>query len=58
MIDTIEGMTSDNVVDQQQLTKQLLAQAKDQGINLVGPGGLLSQLTKRVPEAALAMRSS
>ena len=40
-------------VDQQQLAEQLLAQAKEQGIELVGPGRLLSQLTKRVFEAPL-----
>jgi len=28
-------------VDQQQLAEQLLAQAKEQGVELVGPNGLL-----------------
>jgi transposase-like protein len=40
-------------VDQQQLAEQLLAQAQAQGVDLVGPGGLLNQLTKRVLESAL-----
>jgi transposase-like protein len=31
----------------------LLAQAKEQGVSLVGPGGLLNQLTKNVLEAEL-----
>ena len=31
----------------------LLAQAKEQGVELVGPDGLLNQLTKRVLETAL-----
>jgi transposase-like protein len=31
----------------------LLAQAKEQGVELVGPNGLLNQLTKNVLETAL-----
>ena len=40
-------------LDQRQLAEQLLAQAKAQGIELVGPNGLLNQLTKNVLETAL-----
>ncbi|MFD6895439.1 IS256 family transposase [Rhodococcus sp. NPDC060086] len=40
-------------VDPQQLAEQLLAQAKEQGIDLMGPNGLLNQLTKNVLETAL-----
>ncbi|MFV8047896.1 MULTISPECIES: IS256 family transposase [Mycobacteriaceae] len=40
-------------VDQRQLAEQLLAQAKERGIELVGPNGLLNQLTKNVLETAL-----
>jgi putative transposase len=40
-------------VDQKQLAEQLLAQAKEQGVELVGPNGLLNQLTKNVLETAL-----
>ena len=40
-------------VDQQEVAEQLLAQARSQGVELVGPNGLLNQLTKRVLEAAL-----
>ena len=36
-----------------QLAAQLLAQAKEQGVELVGPNGLLNQLTKKVLETAL-----
>jgi hypothetical protein len=36
--------------DQQQIAEQLLAQAKEQGVSLVGPGGLLGGLTKTVLE--------
>ena len=41
-----------------QLAEQLLAQAKTQGVDLVGPGGLLNQITKRVLEAALEAEMS
>lgn len=58
MTDTIGVVTADEVVDQQQLAEQLLAQAKAQGIDLVGPGGLLNQITKRVLEAALEAEMS
>ena len=51
MSETLESMAID--VDQRQLAEQLLAQAKEQGIELVGPNGLLNQLTKNVLETAL-----
>jgi Transposase, Mutator family len=47
-----------SAVDQQQLADQLLAQAREQGVELVGPGGLLNQLTKKVLEAALEAEMS
>jgi tRNA A37 threonylcarbamoyladenosine dehydratase len=34
--------------DEQGVAEQLVAQAQSRGIELVGPDGLLSQLTKRV----------
>ena len=40
-------------LDQRQLAEPLLAQAKEQGVELVGPNGLLNQLTKNVLETAL-----
>lgn len=40
-------------VDQKQLAEQLLAQAKEQGVELMDPNGLLNQLTKNVLETAL-----
>jgi|TARA_R100000365_G_C2733634_1_gene63395 putative transposase len=49
MIDPVTG----EIIDQQQLAEQLLAQAKEQGVSLVGPGGLLGNLTKTVLETAL-----
>ena len=67
MTDTINGVgeAAEQVpaepatpVDQQQLAEQLLAQAKEQGVELVGPGGLLNQLTKRVLESALEAEMS
>jgi Transposase, Mutator family/Protein of unknown function (DUF2511) len=40
-------------VDQRQLAERLLPQARQQGVELVGPNGLLNQLTKNVLETAL-----
>ncbi len=48
----IGSMTTD-IVDQKQLAEQLLEQAKEQNIELVGPDGLLGQLTKSVLETTL-----
>jgi putative transposase len=48
----IEPMSVDTI-DQRQLVEQLLEQAKEQNIELVGPDGLLGQLTKNVLETAL-----
>jgi putative transposase len=58
MTDTLNDMAANNEageeeLDQQQLAEQLLAQAREQGVELVGPDGLLNQLTKRVLETAL-----
>ena len=58
MTDTIDAVAADELVDQQQLAEQLLAQARVQGIDLVGPGGLLNQITKRVLETALEAEMS
>lgn len=49
MIDRVTG----EIIGQQQVAEQLLAQAKEQGVSLVGPGGLLGGLTKTVLETAL-----
>ncbi len=51
MTETLDPMATE--VDQKQLAEQLLAQAKEQGIELMGPNGLLNQLTKNVLETAL-----
>ena len=51
MSGTMDPMATD--VDQQELAQQLLAQAREQGIDLVGPDGLLNRLTKNVLETAL-----
>ena len=42
MIDSVTG----EIIDQKDLAGRLLAQAREQGVSLVGPGGLLNQLTK------------
>lgn len=49
MIDPVTG----EIIGQQQIAEQLLAQAKEQGVSLVGPGGLLGGLTRTVLETAL-----
>jgi transposase-like protein len=51
MSETLESVAID--VDHKQLAEQLLAQAKEHGVELVGPNGLLNQLTKNVLETAL-----
>lgn len=51
MSETLDPVATE--VDHKQLAEQLLAQAKEQGIELVGPNGLLNQLTKNVLETAL-----
>src|SRR3954447_1690001 len=38
----------------QELAERLVAEAREAGINVVGEGGLLQQMTKTVPERALA----
>jgi transposase len=48
----IVSMTGD-IGDQRHLAEQLLEQAKEQNIELVGPGGLLGQVTKNMLETAL-----
>ncbi len=48
MIDPVTG----EIIDQKELAERLLAQAKEQGMSLTGPGGLLSQLTKNVLECS------
>jgi putative transposase len=38
---------------EQKLAEELVARAREQGVSLTGPEGLLKQLTKTVPETAL-----
>ncbi len=52
MTEIIEPVTLDED-EKQALARQLVAQAKAAGIDLVGPDGLLTGLTKQVLEAAL-----
>src|ERR671929_97170 len=60
MTEIIEGMpdTTDRMIDQQQLARDIVDQARAQGIELVGPGGLLTGLTKTVLETALEAEMS
>ncbi|WP_372474392.1 IS256 family transposase, partial [Rhodococcus rhodochrous] len=52
MTETLDPMDQPKI-DPQQLAQQLLAQAKTDGVELVGPNGLLNQLTASVLETAL-----
>ena len=66
MTDTIDDVAAEAAgqepvepaFDEQSVAEQLVAQAREKGIELVGPSGLLSQLTKRVLEAALEAEMS
>ena len=52
MSETLDPVATTDL-DHRQLAEQLLAQAKERGVDLVGPNGLLNQLTKNVLETAL-----
>ena len=52
MSETLDPVATTDL-DHRRLAEQLLAQAKEQGVDLVGPNGLLNQLTKNVLETAL-----
>ncbi|QSE77699.1 IS256 family transposase [Rhodococcus koreensis] len=52
MTETLDPMDQSKI-DHQKLAQQLLAQAKAEGVELVGPNGLLNQLTANVLETAL-----
>jgi transposase-like protein len=57
MTDTIDDVAAEQEpvepdLDEQSMAEQLVARAREKGIELVGPDGLLSQLTKRVLETA------
>jgi putative transposase len=51
MTETIESMPTRT--DQQQFAQALVEQARSEGVELIGPGGLLTGLTKTVLETAL-----
>jgi putative transposase len=51
MADTIEPMATP--IDQQRLARELVDKARTEGVELVGPGGMLTGLTKSVLETAL-----
>ena len=56
MTEMIEPMPA--LIDQQQLAQQLLDAARADGVELIGPGGLLTGLTKTVLETALQAEMS
>jgi transposase-like protein len=53
MTEIIESMPNLNGMDQQQFAQALVAQARSEGVELIGPAGLLTGLTKSVLETAL-----
>ncbi len=53
MTEIVEAMPNLNGMDQQQFAQALVAQARSEGVELIGPGGLLTGLTKSVLETAL-----
>lgn len=53
MSETLEAVANKDAAETKKLAEQLLAQAKEQGTDLVGPGGLLNELTKTALETAL-----
>jgi putative transposase len=56
MTETIESMVTP--IDQLRLPQQLVEQARAEGVELIGPGGLLTGLTKSVLETALEAEMS
>lgn len=52
MTETIDPMDSSRI-DTHQFAQALVEQARSEGVELVGPGGLLTGLTKTVLETAL-----
>ena len=56
MTEMIEPMPA--LIDQQQLAQQLLDAVRADGVELIGPGGLLTGLTKTVLETALQAEMS
>ena len=56
MSDTIEPMAKTQ--DHQQLATELVERARAEGVELIGPGGLLTGLTKTVLETALEAEMS
>jgi hypothetical protein len=56
MTDGIEAMTPQ--VDERELAERLVEQERADGVDLIGPGGLLTGLTKTVLETALICLSA
>jgi len=53
MTETIEPMVKLDEVERHQFAQQPVDQARSEGVDLIGPGGLLTGLTKTVLETAL-----
>jgi hypothetical protein len=52
-IEVIVDPVTGEIIDEKKLALQLLEQSQEQGVGPIGPGGLLSGLTKTVLETAL-----
>jgi putative transposase len=52
--ETVEPVAAQ--IDQQRLAEVLVAQAREEGVQLVGEGGLLTGLTKAVVDTAVHYR--
>src|SRR5690242_19140001 len=48
-----DGVGSPGVLSDVEVARQLMERARAEGVKLVGPGGLLAELTKTVIETAL-----
>jgi RNA-binding protein YhbY len=53
MTETIEPMVELDEDERQVLAQQLVDRARSEGVDLIGPEGLLTRLTKTVLETAL-----
>jgi transposase-like protein len=53
-----DSATVESVSMEQRIAEQLLEQARTDGVKLVGPGGLLAGVTRRILETALETEMS
>lgn len=56
-VDEMVNPVVGEIVEQEELAEQLLAQAREQGVSLTGSGGLLSQFANDVPKTVSTDRA-